>query len=85
MTQLFEIAVQFDEGKKEYLGITRSIPDDKLLVVRKPRLRTLLAELTRLIRSKDVELQKFPLPDEPSRIITEESAKGSRGLIVLPP
>lgn len=84
MTQLFEIAVQFDDEKKEYLGIVRSIIDDKLLVVRKPRLRTMLAEVTRLIRGKDSELQRFPLPSEPSRIISPESANGSRGLIVLP-
>ena len=73
--RLFEIVI-IQEGDK-YTACLQSKTDDHRRVEQSTSMRTLMAQVTKVVRAKTAQIKKFPLPEkappppppEPSRII----------------
>lgn len=69
MKDLFAIRIGFNEKDETYGALVHSITDGKFATIKHTSIRTVMAELNKLVRGKTREVKNFPIPEK-SRIIT---------------
>lgn len=69
MKDLFAIRIGYNEKDETYGALVHSVTDNKFATIKKTSIRTVMAELNKLIRGKTREVKHFPIPEK-SRIIT---------------